>query len=395
MANYNDAMKFYTAAKKWTPKGKEAKMAGSLDQFTIQQGKNGPKIGGEEALEYVEKYGVIQGFIDQEMRRSLAERKFKGLGKVAQQFTHEGLPVKAGFAFGRHIESIQRLSHFFGKLKQGVTPYQAALDTKKYFFNYLELTNFEKGIRRFGAPFYSWYSFNLPLQLQALVQQPNKYAQLGRIAEYMQTDEAKNFDRKKLPKWINEQFGIPTRINNKSGDLEVAVLRSWIPAADLMSIVHTKPVHSMFRTGLGLAHPIPKTVAEEYMNHSFFTEREIAEFPGQSDLFLGIPMRKRTSHALKALPWGRAMNVTDRVFFPSGKLGELPAVQRAWSEAGFVPKTKAFDIETLKKRYELDVSLRKAKLRRFYNRAKREKNSTMMSYWKNLLEDVDVKVPKI
>jgi hypothetical protein len=240
-----------------------------------------------------------------------------------------------------------------------------------------------------GFPFWRWTRNNVPLQLEMLVRQPHKAANLGRFIRWFQSDEGKEFDRKLLPKWANEQYGVTMRVNRKTGDAEVFLLRSWVPAMDVMSVVSTNPIHSATRTLGALAHPFPKGILEAYTNRSLYTERDIEEFPGEPvpGGFIGLNMSKKTAHAIKSMPYGRLANEIDKLVHQYGPAGTMGLSQRLSSAAGISPKIKSFNVEGLIKRKKFDVNMRKAMLRRKLNKAKKLKNPEFVRYFKDLLED--------
>lgn len=293
--------------------------------------------------------------------------------------------IRRGFRAGQMIEDWQRFSHFVGELRNGKSAWDAAMSVKKYFFDYSDLTQFEKMFLRRIMPFYSWSRFNIPLQVRASIEQPHKFAQLGRAIEWMQSDEGKNFDRNQLPKWVSEQFGVPTKINSKTGNIEVLLLRSWIPAADLMAIAHTRPTHALMRHGLTLLHPIPKTLLEFAQNRSQFTEMPMEEFPGEPGMFLGKPLRKRNIQLLKNF---RILSEIDRLFYQKGRDVALDEWTKRWNVVGFFPKVKGFDPVSLEKRMQLDIRIRKGILERKFKKAKRDGDIPLTEMYRSLIEDV-------
>jgi len=362
----------------------------ALDDFAMDLG-NGVIYTAEKQLEDMHSFGVFAGFYATEMKDAAMGRVNKEaqgmLRKVGREFTQYGETIKTGFWVGNYFDNMHRVAHYRSMIKQGKTPFEAAMSVKKHFFNYDELTQFERTWLRRVMPFYTWTRKNIPLQLEAMITQPGKYGQLGRMVDMLQTDEVKNMDPALLPKWVNEQFGVPTRVNKKTGDMEVMMLRSWIPAMDLMSVVHTNPVHAAIRTVTSLAHPIPKGLLEQHINKSFYTGKQIEDFPGEPypGGFLGLPMSKRLVHAFKTL---RLPAEIERLRRKDIEGSELTMAQRFAGASGMFPKTKAFDVAQLESRLKYDVAKRKGELRRKYNTAKKFKDKHLIKYYKDMLEDV-------
>jgi hypothetical protein len=345
---------------------------------------------GPQVWKYAHNYGVLTPYAEAEFAKPISKAAQKLTPKTIpkkalKQFTHEGVPVQFGFEAGNRVENWLRMSHFIGALKKGNTPWQAAMDVKKYFHDYAELAHMEKAILRRAMPFYSWSRKNIPLQLEALVTQPQKYAQLGRGIEALQSEEAKNMDPKLLPKWAHEQLGIPTRINKATGNLEVSILRSWLPAADLMAIVHSNPIHASARHVLTLAHPIPKSILEQHINYNVFTERPLEEFPGEPQKFLGAVMSKRMAHSFKNI---RLLSEIDRFMRDETREGELEDLIRYLNATGLITKIRGFDPEKLEKRFKFDVKKRTAQLKRSEKSAKATGDEDLIAFFENMREDI-------
>jgi len=231
---------------------------------------------------------------------------------------------------------------------------------------------------------------NIPLQLEAAIRQPYKFANLQRMIAFLQSDDGKNFDRRLLPKWTNEQFGIPTRINPRTGDVEALLMRSWLPAMDLMAIVDTNPIRPMRRTVLSLGHPIPKLMLENALNFNMYTGNKIWEYPGETypTKFLGAKLSKRQVHNLKTF---RIAGEMQRILQGKTPTGQLDLSQRMAGAVG-LPKVKSFNVEVLKKRLKFDVNMRAAKIRRKLSRAKRFGDPEMVRYLENILEDTKARL---
>jgi len=62
--------------------------------------------------------------------------------------------VEGGRKVGSSVENNARLAMFIDRLAKGDTPIQASLHTKKYLFDYSELTSFEQNVMKRTIPFY-------------------------------------------------------------------------------------------------------------------------------------------------------------------------------------------------------------------------------------------------
>jgi hypothetical protein len=381
-------------AKEGWPIGRQtlAKPGLGLDSLALKYGD--VTYTGDALVDYTRNLGFLEGMMTGELQQyrgiGIQAKKRGKVAAAGRQLTQYGVPIKAMFNAGNMFESIHRLALFRDRLLKGFSPFEAGQDVKKFFYSAREMSKFDANVMARGFPFWRWTRNNVPLQARALLSQPGKFGQLARFVEFFQSDEGKRFDRKLLPKWTSEQFGVTTRINKKTGDVEAQLLRSWIPAMDLMAIVNSKPIHSIARTGMSLLHPIPKGLIEQHINKSFFTGREIEEFPGEPypmrwPTTFGPQLSKRAVHALKTF---RLPSELHRIFQETTPTGEVQVMERLMSASGIVPKVKAFDVETLRKSYKFDVAKRKAVLKRKLNRAKKFGNKEFTDYFRNLLEDV-------
>jgi hypothetical protein len=273
-------------------------------------------------------------------------------------------------------------------IKKGLTPYEAAQRAKKYLFDYGELGTVEKALFRRGFPFYTWARKNTILQLEFMATNPGKFAGLQRGIELFQSDEAKEFDRKLLPKWLTEQAGIPFRVDKKTGQVEAKMLGSWTPAADLKNVMS---LQNFFKVATGLAHPIPKGIIEGHLNYSTYTRKPIERYPGEPHEvpFLGMDMTKRGVHTIKNF---RILNELNKLMTAARPGGEVPVTQRIVDAIGLTPKTKAFEIEGLELRRKREIAERAGILKRGYVSRKKIDRKAAARYIQKLKTETGVPV---
>jgi len=360
----------------------------SLESLKIKaQVPDGVTYTGNDLLRFEQKYKFLGGYYGAEAK---AIAKGQGLGeggtlkKVFKELTHEGQGVKSLFYAGNVMENQMRMTHFIARLRKGDSPYEAAMSVKKYHGSFDELTRLEKKVAT-ALPFYRWMRHNIPLQLQGMATKPAKYNRLGQLARMLQSEEGQKFDKSKLPRWVNENMGIPTKFDKKTGEIHVKILKSWLPAADLMPIVSTDPVGGAGKLFKDYLHPIPKTMAELSLNKSFFTDQPIKETGVSSGEFLGMAMDRKVIHVLKNI---RAANELDKFFKGKTTSGTYTMGDRLWNLAGVVPKTKKFDVEQLEKRKKFDVAIKKAQYRKALRTAERFGHNKAAEYMQGLIEDL-------
>lgn len=177
-------------------------------------------------------------------------------------------------------------------------------------FDYLTgLTDFERLLKKYGMPFYTWTRFNVPFQVQGLIKNPRPYIHLAQVLKMTKDTPAENrLDKYEmlLPDYL-KNMGIPTRIE-EDGKVSVQVWGGWIPASDLELLMSPK-------TALGKAaqmvNPVLQQITGQVANYDSFYNKKIEEFEGQTGKFMGVDMRKRLIYFLKTI---RPLQDADRVF---------------------------------------------------------------------------------
>lgn len=103
-------------------------------------------------------------------------RERDALGLLNKAFGVNNPVLQFNRRIGEKVESHARLAHWIQKIGDGMSAEEAALSVKKYLFDYGELTQFEREIMKAFVPFYTWMRKNIPLQFQAIFENPGRYA---------------------------------------------------------------------------------------------------------------------------------------------------------------------------------------------------------------------------
>lgn len=173
---------------------------------------------------------------------------------------NQGNPVLAsGRAFGTAIEDNARLALFMDGLQKGMDGTQAASRTRKFLFDYGDLTKFESENVRLLSRFYTFVRKNTALQARVLSTQPGAIVNAQRMTdEYVQTifsaagfGEAKDVeggiqqDGTRIPDWAADGLkmygqgtmaGIDTPFASFTDTLDAATAVLKIPAATALYI---------------------------------------------------------------------------------------------------------------------------------------------------------------
>ncbi|HEA84386.1 MAG TPA: hypothetical protein ENI04_00140, partial [Candidatus Wildermuthbacteria bacterium] len=179
--------------------------------------KLGEQYDGKQFIDLAERFGVRGQPGTMDVYRQVEE--------AVEEITATGVKsaaIKAGNAPRWAMEQVEdrlRLPLFMRGLKEGLSPSQAAKIVFKYHFDYLPetgFTNFERIFMRRIIPFYTWSRNNVPLQIEMLMRQPGKYANLERLRQTM-FDSDTSKELKYLPDWMKDMFLFPLPMKDELG----------------------------------------------------------------------------------------------------------------------------------------------------------------------------------
>ena len=91
-------------------------------------------------------------------------------------FGADSYALRANRWLGGKIEDNAKLALFVNQIKKGASVDDAVAHTKRYLFDYGNLSEFERDVMKSALPFYSWARFNIPLQFQSIFEKPGLYA---------------------------------------------------------------------------------------------------------------------------------------------------------------------------------------------------------------------------
>jgi len=256
--------------------------------------------------------------------KALSEGK-RGMRGLVNPLTLLNKSFGKGFDFGRNfIENPFRLALYMDRRIKGESAIDAMLSVKKYLFDYEDLTDFERVIMRRIFPFYSFTRFNIPFQLEQLL---NKPAKMGKIAIIAKSKVIPELAKKLLPSTFDNKFGEPSakflgewqregapfflgRDPDDPDTIRYFMLDGWNSSVDLLSLFDPK---KMFFRNLS---PLLKTPLEQMINWQFFWDRPLVAQSNFSDSlketenFLGMTLSRRLVHVLRNV---RAFNEFDKI----------------------------------------------------------------------------------
>ena len=231
---------------------------------------------------------VIQS-MNIEMRKGPFTREI-GIGDVLTPSSKNAL-LEAGFKVGGHIETNARAALYLDKRLKGASVKEAADHVKKYLFDYKDLSHFEQNTMKRVFPFYTWSRKNIPLQIEALLTQPDKMQKISIFKNAMERDANKpnhelvhEYIKGNVPIWIGD--------DEKNG--QVMQLMNYLPAADLARLAKIDEFANMLS-------PFISAPIQYLVNYDFFRRKTIAETTGQTTDFLGIEMPVHAAHLARYL----------------------------------------------------------------------------------------------
>lgn len=332
----------------WMNGWKARDIAGDLAQAKqIQQGMRGAvrtkaygSIDNADIWRLAQDHGVVgsgqYGELVEEAMREV--KRNKGGNLLKRELWDLETPVKIGSA----LEDNRRLGFFVRRLREGDSAEDAARTVANALYDYGDLTEWEKNLRRFAIPFYSWYRKNIPAQFKNLAKHPGKIAALPKIKGTIEGDYAVDPQNpqdntayeSRTPDWMESSLPVRWR-QTPDGKEEYFVLGNWIPSADLFRFMGD-PQNAISNIMSNVNPPMKVATELLWKNQDFFRQRPIDMLRDpEAGLFeqggplrgnertnyLGQNMATTTAKATELLPISRILSTLDRMN-PGDMFGE-------------------------------------------------------------------------
>jgi hypothetical protein len=251
---------------------------------------------------------------------------------------------------GSHVEDGSKLALFIDQMTK-LTPaanltgeaalkemaQRAAMHTKKFLFDYGDLTVAEKTVFRRILPFYSWSRKNIPLQVEQFFKQPQKFLQLRHARESTQLGMEEDATR---PAYLEEALQTPFRTSEGAP----VYWNPRLPAQDISRIPFIGPGDTG-REWWGMLNPLAKVPLELTFNKSLFTGRPIERYEGETTPVIGgarVPVK--TAYAVNStLGVAGKTGAALQAFAPDSKATDRLRLIRT-----FLPGLYTFDPEQQK-----------------------------------------------
>jgi len=298
------------------PFSKEGKYMGGMDEHAYWDFVVGERVVGA---------GWLRGEIGEAIQRTVKPRGV--VGKIV--FPDSNPAIQGGFIFGQTMEDWHRLAQFNWRLSKGDTPIAAAARVRKWHYDPLYgVTDFEKvAFSNFLFPFYSWYRFNVPLQIKALFTRPGRTLLLPKSIQAIEDEwGGPEPDQALLADWMKRSLMVRFHYNEKTGTYEQFFLNGWIPFADLSALTGREEFAHTVR---GLLSPYIKMGFEALENWDIFLEKPIEAFPGQKKRFFKKDIPAKLQQFLRS---NRYMRESEKFLFEMES--DLPWMSRFWRAIG-------------------------------------------------------------
>ena len=203
-----------------------------------------------------------------------------------------------------------RMTGFIHNLKQGQSFAEAATTTKKYLFDYFDLTPFERKVMRRIIPFYTFMRKNIPLQFKTLVTDPRIFARIGKIQNAIAGGP---IDWEDKPEYIQDTVAIQPL----GSDFYVG---NTLPFQDLAKIPMGLDMDAL-GSFLSSVNPLIRAPIESMTNQDWWTGDKLEDYAGEQ---VDIPV---LSSLLRAL--GSKDNLTVSARTTGNLLDNIPILSRA------------------------------------------------------------------
>lgn len=204
--------------------------------------------------------------------------------------------------FGSFLTDIEDLAKY-GDVSDRSAEWAVA-ETKKWFFDYEDLTEFEQKFMKKIIPFYTWVRKNVALQLTQVAEKKNVYSQFAKLNNMMRDEDVDDAD---IPEWAREAGYIPIRSKKAKEQNLQRFIDPGLPYSDLNLL----PLRFDREGGINLPKLDPKAAVDDLLSMADPTIKSAMALSGEKgyDVF----RRKDLGTHGKAPRVMRFMNKTPKV----------------------------------------------------------------------------------
>lgn len=281
----------------------------------------------DDIVKMLERYGGLDAgrVVSEYLPKATDE-----INNAAMNITRDSLlaVTKPFGAMADKTEKVFRLSHFMTELQKGATIEDAIESVALHFYDYNDLSKFEKHVTKRFLPFYVFTRKNLEANIRYLIDK-RWYLRIPQVAanniNSMTDDDPNAVDLRLLDNprdsWLADAgaFRLPWGQGRR-----LAMMQGFLPQTDIVQLTPKEFV----QTGIGMITPILKTPYEVINNKNTFTGRELRT-PSHQREHVGYwpwPVYPEVAHVLN----------TFKPLVNAGKLIDSVAVDRATRYGGSV-----------------------------------------------------------
>jgi hypothetical protein len=208
----------------------------------------------------------------------------------------------------------------------------AAMQVKKYLFDYGELTEFEKQAMKRLMPFYTWTRKNIPLQLEELIKQPAKFSGIEKARVGIESAIGPGPDEQYMSENLAERSPLRVSASSPLGIASYQPLEGVLPAVDLGAL--TSPKRAAFKL-LNMLTPF-KAPVEAATNYSTFYRGPIHKYGWERDQMFGFDLPSDARYLARQF-----RPVSEGTYAYQAATGDMPT--RAALLRAFIGKTQTYD----------------------------------------------------
>ena len=178
---------------------------------------------------------------------------------------------------GNAVEDGARLGMFDALLRRGMKAEDAALKVRDYLFNYQELTDFEKKLRRNVIPFYTWMRKAAPVVAESFINNPSLWNKTESVTTLFNNlaKDAGSF-QEETPAWAADRIQLPASpgFTRDMGNPFPVTELNRLPGG-----VIGEGIGDTLSRNMGMISPFIKVPIELAANKQFFSGRQVT--PGK------------------------------------------------------------------------------------------------------------------
>jgi hypothetical protein len=297
----------------------------------------------------------------------------KSLFKSSQDMgTKQFIAYDIGRNIGSTVEGHSKATNFLANIIQDKDFFEAADNTKKFLFDYNDLSDFERKVMKRIIPFYTWMRKNIPLQLEMFFTKPGVYSGYNKMKNEIEKNvpEDQRVEDKYKNTFAQDWIQIPgtmkgkeSRVYNpKTKQYEIAESKNepsfWnpnLPLADLGKI--PMPTADFAKQMFSSLNPAIKVPIELQANKNVYFDTPISGGVGDTKDAPGYIQRLMGGTVDKPIQ----MDAKDRYVLQnlSGfmeNISKVTDLKNSNDETGLAllkillgPSTNSYDVETYKK----------------------------------------------